>query len=105
MSCCSVFKTFAPSSLSCTVMCQRYLLLQCVAVCCSVLQCVAVCCNASKTCVVVVCQRRLLLQYVAVCCGVSETCVVVCCCGSETFASPRLVAYQACGVHHGNYDG
>jgi len=39
-------------------------LLQCVAVCCSVLQCVAVCCS--------------VLQYVAVCCSVLQ-CVAVCC--------------------------
>jgi len=42
----------------------RYVLLHCVAVCCSVLQCVAVCCS--------------VLQCVAVCCCVL-LCVVLCC--------------------------
>ena len=41
-----------------------FLVLQCVAVCCSVLQCVAVCCSALQ-CVAVSCS---VLQCVAVCC-------------------------------------
>ena len=49
-------------------------LLQCVAVCCSVLQCIAVCCSVLQ-CVAVCCS---VLQCVAVCCSVLQ-CVAVCC--------------------------
>jgi len=46
----------------------EWLVLQCVAVCCSVLQCVAVCCNVMMT-------ARMLN---GVCCSVLQ-CVAVCC--------------------------
>ena len=49
------------------------LVLQCVAVCCSVLQCVAVCCNVLQC--VAVCSH--LLECVGVCCSVLQ-CAAVC---------------------------
>ena len=58
--------------LQCVAVCCS--VLQCVAVCCSVLQCVAVCCSALH-CVAVCCS---VLQCVAVCCTVLQ-CVAVCC--------------------------
>jgi len=58
-------------------------LLQCVAVCCSVLQCVEVCCSVLQ-CVALCCSVlqcvavRRVLQLAAVCCSVLQ-CVAVCC--------------------------
>ena len=49
----------------------RFVLLQCVAVCCSVLQCVVVCCSVLQC--VSVCHT--VLQYVVVCCSMLQ-CVV-----------------------------
>jgi len=75
--------------LQCVAVCCS--VLQCVAVCCSVLQCVAVCCivlqcianqmkcltmNSSMNSSVAVC--RSVSQCVAVCCSVLQ-CVAVCC--------------------------
>jgi len=51
------------STLGLRRVCARGVLLQCVAVCCSVLQCVAVCCS--------------VLQCAAVCCSVLQ-CIAVC---------------------------
>jgi len=54
--------------------CNRFCVLQCVAVCCSVLQCAAVCCSVLQ-CVAACCS---VLQCVAVCCSMLQ-CVAECC--------------------------
>jgi len=57
------------------LLCSIRMLLQCVAVCCSVLHCVAVCCSVLQ-CVFrvypLLCSIRMLLQCVAVCCSMLQ---------------------------------
>jgi len=76
---------------------QSELLLQRVAVCCSVLQCVAVCCSVLQ-CIAVCCNRRMntllllnrssccsVFQHVAACCSVLQR-VAACCSVLQCFA-------------------
>jgi len=56
----------------------KCIVLQCVAVCCSVLQCVAVCCSVrSVEMISRTLYKCIVLQCVAVCCSVLQ-CVAVC---------------------------
>jgi len=85
--CCSVLQCVATSGDGCSNKCsvERGMLLQCVAVCCSVLQCVAVCCNVLQPpgmgVVTSVPSKEVcccsVLQCVAMCCSVWQ-CVAVC---------------------------
>jgi len=70
--CCSVFRESCKSGASHQQM--QLCVLQCAAVCCSVLQCVAVCCS--------------VLQCVAVCCIVLQ-CVVISKCDSHVTSSSK----------------
>jgi len=90
--CCSVLQFNKCPSLNLAATWLHFVVLKCVAVCCSVLQCVAVCCCV-LLCVAVCCS---VFQCVAVCCCVLQ-CVAVCCCVLLCVAFEQVPVCESCG--------